>query len=209
MKIKKTVLLLILVMAITFSFSGCITEKNPVIEEISNQIAKIDKEFNYQVVAYDPNNGVLTYTLTGEPEGMEISSTGLISWTPGEDQTGIYDIEIEAINGTASSFKQFTITVETVYLESITVNPSSMIINKGQSGTINSIIAHYDDGHSVDIGLDECTYQSNVGSVTVSKGTIQVSPACGASKAEITVSYSEGDITKSATVNVFIPGGGG
>ena len=209
MKIKKTVFLLILVIAITFSFSGCITEKKPVIEDISNQIAKTDKEFIYQVVAYDPNNGELTYTLKGEPEGMQISSTGLISWTPGQDQTGIYDIEIEAINGIASSFKQFTITVVTVYLESITVNPPSMVINKGQSATIHSITAYYDDDSSADVGLDACTYQSNVSSVTVIDGVISVSSACGVPSAKITVSYSEGEVTRSSIVNVFIPGGGG
>jgi hypothetical protein len=99
--------------------------------------------------------------------------------------------------------------VEHICLASISVSPSSMVISKGQSATINSIAAHYDDESSAIIEFDDCTYKSSVASVTVSNGIITVSSACGVPIAKITINYTEGDITKSTTVNVYIPGGGG
>jgi len=206
---NRKIKLLILFLVTALFFSGCITNNKPVIEEIPGQIGKIDQEFTYQVIAYDPNNGELAYALSGEPQGMQISSAGLITWTPGENQIGTYTIGVEVHNDSGTSLEQFTITVETVYLTSITVSPSFMTINKGQSATINSVTAHYDDGSTAAIQLNVCTYKSNVASVTVTNGVITVSSACGVPTAKITVSYSGGDITKSATVNVFIPGGGG
>lgn len=207
--INRKTKLLMLFLGTALFFSGCNANNKPVIEEIPGQIGKFDQEFTYQVIAYDPNNGELAYSLSGEPEGMQISSGGLITWTPGENQIGVYTVEIEANNGRSSSIEQFIITVEHIYLTSISVSPSSMVISKGQSATIHSITAHYDDSSSADISLDACTYQSSVASVIVSSGVVKVSTACGVPTAKIIVSYSEGDITKSATVNVYIPGGGG
>ncbi len=207
---RKTLIISLFLMTFTlFSLSGCIVNNKLVIEEIPNQIAKVDQEFTYQIIAHDQTNSELSYTLSGEPEGMQINSTGLITWTPGENQMGGHTVEVEVSNGSDSSIEQFEITVEAIYLSSLSVNPSSMIINKGQSKTINSITAHYDDDSSADIELNACTYQSNVASVSVSSGVVKVSTACGVPNAKITISYTEGDITKSATVNIYIPGGGG
>ena len=206
---RTTILLLFLIAGMAFFFPGCILSNELIIEEIPGQIGKVSRYFTYQVITFDPNNGDLAYSLSGEPEGMQISSGGLITWTPGENQIGGHTVEVEVSNGSDSSIEQFEITVEAIYLSSLSVNPSIMTINKGQSKTINSITAHYDDDSSADIELNACTYQSNVSSVTVSKGVITVSTACGVPAAKITVSYSEGDITKNATVNIYIPGGGG
>lgn len=206
---KKTIFLFILIMLTLFLFSGCMTNNTPVIEEISNQIAKVDQEFTYQVIAHDPNNSELDYVLTGEPEVMQISSNGVITWTPGENQIGTYTIEVEVHNNSGSSLEEFTITVEPVYLSSMTISPSLMTINKGQSATIKSVTANYDDGSAAVLQLNACTYKSNVASVTVSNGIITVSTSCGVPSAKITVSYTEGDITKNAIVTVMIPGGGG
>ncbi len=93
-------------------------------------------------------------------------------------------------------------------LTSISVLPSSMSIRKGQSQTITSITAYYNNATSANIGLSTCNYQSNVINVTVTNGVISVSPICAAATAIITVSYTEGGVTKSDTVNVTITGGG-
>jgi len=79
--------------------SGCIFNIRPVVEAIPDQIGKEGQEFTYQVIAYDPNSGELTYSLTEKPEEMEIgSSTGLITWTPGESQIGTFTVEVEVSN---------------------------------------------------------------------------------------------------------------
>ena len=92
MRSKKTVLLLTFIMIMALLSSGCLFNIRTVIEAISDQTGKVGQEFIYQVIAYDPDNGELTYSLTEKPEGMQIgSSTGLITWTPGESQIGTFD----------------------------------------------------------------------------------------------------------------------
>jgi hypothetical protein len=87
---KKAVLLSFFIIVVLLS-TGCIFSdffnRRPVIETISDQTGKAGQEFTYQAIAYDLDNDDFTYSLTEKPEGMQIgSSTGLITWTPEENQ---------------------------------------------------------------------------------------------------------------------------
>jgi RHS repeat-associated protein len=44
--------------------------------------AVVGRPYSYQVVARDPDGDALTYTLAAKPDGMTISPTGLVTWTP-------------------------------------------------------------------------------------------------------------------------------
>jgi len=92
-------------------------------------------------------------------------------------------------------------------IKSISVLPASMTIKKGQSQTIDSITAYYDNALPAIIELDACTYQSNVSNVTVNNGVINVSSICAATSAVINVNYTENGVTKNDTVDVTITGG--
>jgi len=94
-------------------------------------------------------------------------------------------------------------------LKSISVLPASMTIKKGQSQTIDSITAYYDNALPAIIELDACTYQSNVSNVTVNNGIINVSSICAATSAVIDVNYTENGVTKNDTVDVVITCGCG
>jgi hypothetical protein len=59
----------------------------PAITSIAPATATEDVEYQYQVVADDPDDTVFTYALFGEPAGMSISTTGLVTWTPPEGVT--------------------------------------------------------------------------------------------------------------------------
>jgi len=96
----------------------------------------------------------------------------------------------------------FLFNVGETLLNSIVVNPATMTIKKGNSQTIASVIAYYDNGSSANIALSSCTYASNRTNVTVANGKISVSAQCVATTATITVSY----ITKTDTVIVTVPG---
>ncbi len=133
------------------------------------------------------NNGVIT----GESAG---SATITVSYT--EDSITKTD--------TVS-----VIIVDEALLTSIVVLPTSVEIAAGSSKTITSVTAHYDNGTSVGIALSTCTYGSNNTSVTVANGVITVSSSCAATTATITVSYTEGGVTKSDTVTVTVPASGG
>ena len=162
MRNKKTLLLLTFIMIMALLSSGCLFNIGPVIEVISNQTGKVNQEFTYQVIAYDPDNGELTYSLAGEPEGMQIGSIdGLITWNPGEDQIGIFTVEIEVSNGNNFSVKQFTITIQEAFLTSITVLLSAISMYIGNSKKIISIIAYYSNEDSTELALTDGDYSSS------------------------------------------------
>ena len=213
MRSKKALLssVFILIMALLSSgcFPGGLLSGLPVIESISDQIGKVGQEFIYQVIAYDTDKGELTYSLIEKPEGMQIgSSTGLITWTPGESQIGTFTVEVKVSNGNGFSLEQFEITIEDVStisasLTSIQASPIVMSIYMGFSFTINSITAFYDDESSASIALNLAVYQSsNTNIATVDNSGLITGVSAGS--ATITVSYTEGGITKTATIDVTV-----
>jgi len=211
---NKKLLLSLSVFFIAFLFTGCfLFNIPPVIESDPVTTAKEGVVYAYDIEATDPNGDTLTYSLTVSPTGMTINSTtGAISWTPTEAQIGENEVLVEVSDGSKSATQSFTITVEKALLTSIVVLPTSMEIEAGDSDTITSVTAHYDNGTEANIALTACTYESNKPTlITVNNGIINVSSSCSATTAIITVSYTEDDVTKSDTVNVTVPAptGGG
>lgn len=101
-------------------------------------------------------------------------------------------------------------TVEEALLASIKASPSEMTLEIGESKTITSVTAHYDNGAEAAIALTACTYESdNLTYVTVLNGIITVLGSCTGANAIITVSYTEDDVTKSDNVTVTVPSSGG
>jgi hypothetical protein len=85
----------------------------PAINAIPESTIKAGDGFTYQIDATDEDTmDVLTYLLEGQPTGMTISSTGLISWTPTKDQVGEHTITINVSDGKDHTTAQFKITVE-------------------------------------------------------------------------------------------------
>jgi len=207
----KKLLLTLSIFLIVFLFTGCyLFNSAPVIESDPVTTAKEGAVYTYDVEATDPNGDTLTYSLTTGPDGMTINSaTGVISWTPTEEQIGENEVEIEVSDLYRSTTQSFTITVDVTLLTSIVVLPTNMSIAAGKTGTITSITAHYDNGTEANIALTACTYESNKTNVTVANGIISVSADCAATTAIITVSYTEDGVTKSDTVTVTVPASGG
>jgi hypothetical protein len=136
------------------------------------------------------------------------STTGVITWTPTEDQIGENVVVVEVSDGSKSTTQSFSVTVDETLLASIEVFPSSMTLEIGESKTITSVTAHYDNGTEANITpLTTCTYESDKpGTATVSpSGTIKGIATCTASTAAIiTVSYTEDTTTKADTVSVVV-----
>jgi len=205
--IKNKKLLLVLgTLLITFLFTGCfLFNSSPIIESDPITTVIEGAVYTYDVEATDPNEDTLTHSLTVNPTGMTINSTtGVITWTP--DTAGSFDVTVEVSDGSKSTTQSFTITVDETLLTSIVVLPVSTSITIGGSETITSVTAHYDNSTSTGIALASCTYESNNTYVTVTaNGVINVSASCTATTATITVSYTEGGVTKVDTVNVTVP----
>jgi hypothetical protein len=207
---NKKLLLGLSVFFIAFLFTGCyLFNSSPVIESDPVTTAKEGAVYTYDVEATDPNGDTLTYSLPINPTGMTINSTtGVITWTPTEDQIGENVVVVEVSDGSKSTTQSFSVTVDETLLASIEVFPSSMTLEIGESKTITSVTAHYDNGTEANITpLTTCTYESDKpGTATVSpSGTIKGIATCTASTAAIiTVSYTEDTTTKADTVSVVV-----
>jgi len=206
---NKKLLLSLSVFFIAFLFTGCfLLNSSPVIESDPVTTGKEGVAYTYDVEATDPSGDALTYSLTTSLTGMTINSnTGVISWTP--TAAGSFEVTVEVSDSSKSDTQSFTITVSETLLTSIEVLPSTMIIKKGNSQTIASITAYYDNGTSANIALTSSTYESNKANVTVANGIISVSTTCAATIATITVYYTQGGVTKDDFVTVTVPGWGG
>jgi len=211
---NKKLLLSLSVLFIAFLFTGYfLFNRTPVIESDPITTAKEGAIYTYDVEAVDPDGDTLEFSLLVHPTGMTINSTtGVITWTPTEDQVGENEVVVKVSDGSKSTTQSFTVTVEKALLTSIVVLPISMEIEAGNSDTITSVTAHYDNGTEASIALSACTYESSKPTlITVNNGIINVSSSCTATTAIITISYTEDDVTKSDTVNVTVPAptGGG
>jgi hypothetical protein len=206
---NKKLLLSLSVFFVAFLFTGCyLFNSAPVIESNAVTTATEGALYIYGVEATDPEGDTLTYSLTAGPTGMTInSSTGVINWTPTEEQIGENEVEIEVSDQYRSTTQSFTIIVSETILTSIVVDPISMSVKIGESKAITSVTAHYDNDTSALIALSSCTYVSDKpGTATVSSsGIIKGIASCTASTAAIiTVSYTEDSITKTDTVSVIV-----
>ncbi|HEX3988305.1 MAG TPA: putative Ig domain-containing protein, partial [Verrucomicrobiae bacterium] len=103
----------------TNSFTVIVNEVNtaPVLQSIPDQSAHLGTLFTYQAVATDsdiPTN-TLTFSLNASPPNMTINaSSGLISWTPSQDQTASYLVTVQVTdNGVPplSAVQSFHVTV--------------------------------------------------------------------------------------------------
>jgi hypothetical protein len=74
--------------------------------------ARVDHDYEYQVSAFDPDGRALSYSLARFPSGMLIDfSTGLISWTPGPDQTGNFSVVVSVSDGISAANQSFSVSV--------------------------------------------------------------------------------------------------
>jgi len=202
---NKKLLLSLGLFFVAFLFTGCaLFNSAPVIESNAVTTATEGAPYTYVVEATDPEGDELAFTLSIHPTGMTINpTTGVISWTP--VSAGSYNVTVEVSDLYRSTTQSFTIIVGETILTSIVVLPPTMSIVQGSSKTIDSVTAHYDNVTSAIIALTACTYASNNNTkVTVANGVITALPACGATTATITVSYTEDGVTETDTVTVTV-----
>jgi uncharacterized protein YjdB len=213
MRTKKVLFLLLLLVFISFA-TGCLGSlfnNKPIIESTPGATAKVGMVYTYTIIATDPDaDDVLTYSLTENPTGMTINtSTGAVSWTPTKLQVGEKQVIIEVSDGKVSVSQNFTITVTEALLDHIVVVPSEMSVPIGSSETITSITAHYENGTTAAIELDSTDVSYDLDSsdtpdiITVNASGEVTGVAAGT--ATITVSYTEGEITVDATIDVTVP----
>jgi hypothetical protein len=90
--------------------------REPVITSLPPTDATEDIPYTYTIAANDPDNDPLTFSFVDTPPvGMNIdSATGLIEWTPTNDNVGENMISIQVSDGSLTAGQVFTITVSNI-----------------------------------------------------------------------------------------------
>jgi hypothetical protein len=165
----------------------------PIITSMPLEEAEEDSTYMYQVIGFDENEEAIEYSLLVAPAGMNIdSSTGLIDWTPLNNQIGFHEIIIEASDGLLSINQSFTLEVKAI-------NDKPKIISIPQTIAIEDLAYYYD----VD-AIDEDNEMLNYSllsmpegmSINESDGLISWIPSnsqVGAAK--VGISVSDGNLT--------------
>ncbi|WP_369983893.1 Ig-like domain-containing protein [Thalassolituus sp.] len=101
----------------------------PVITSVAPTLATEGAELSYQLAATDADNDSLTYSLTAGPEGMAMSATGLVTWTPG--------------NGVDSATATFTVSDSVVDISQTTTitvaaTNDAPVITEGESSSLTT-----------------------------------------------------------------------
>ena len=83
----------------------------PVISSTPRTEAAVGNNYQYQLIASDADGDTLVYDALDLPENASISDSGLMSWTPGVDQTGLHDVVLTVDDGQIRALQSFSIVV--------------------------------------------------------------------------------------------------
>lgn len=96
---------------IVVTMSG-VVNSNPVFVGTLPTQATIGVLYEHQVLALDRDEQVVYYALAYEPDGMTVTSGGLLRWTPTAEQIGLHEFELTIYDGVGGgSVRRFTIHV--------------------------------------------------------------------------------------------------
>ena len=98
----------------------------------NNTTVNFGQTFQYQVTTTGTYSGTVTYSLSNLPEGMTISSTGLIEWTPTESDQIKTHSNITITITTASGY----VLTQTFDLSVTASSGSGVFVGVGNSGKI-------------------------------------------------------------------------
>jgi hypothetical protein len=107
----------------------CKPNSNPTISALSDRSDKEGATVSFQASASDPDSNPLTFSATGLPSGVNISSSGLISGTLAAGSAGTYNVTVTvkdnaAAQGSASTSFKWTVTADVVTVK-IDIRPYS------------------------------------------------------------------------------------
>ena len=150
----------------------------PIIISVPIITATEDQLYSYQVKASDPNGDTLTYSFTAKPEGMGIDSeSGLISWTPANDQVGIHRVVVEISDGRENAIQSFEIEVINVNNppQILSYSPANINIKINEGNTVKFEVQTFDIDLNTPLSyqwiLNGIVTSSSTGSGNNSKGS--------------------------------------
>ncbi len=186
------------------SFTITVANTNDAPEIISSPVTSgtEDSQYNYEVMAEDPDptNDKLTFSLNTYPTGMVIHrTTGIISWTPTNDQVGSTSVVVQVSDG------KFGMDTQTfVILVSNVNDPPTIVSTPVTTATEDEKYTYDVEAQDMDIG-DKLTFglatfpigmviDSSTGLITWTPSNDQI----GASTVEVEVIDDHGEMASSA-----------
>ena len=125
--------------------------RNPVLATITPKTATEHEELSFAVTATDADNNPVTFSLAGTLlDGTDITSGGVFTWTPAENQDGIHTVTVLATDSRGGTHERdVTITVneanEAPELRAIVLQPANELVQL-------TFTADADDGDRVGAG---------------------------------------------------------
>ncbi|WNO11572.1 putative Ig domain-containing protein [Teredinibacter sp. KSP-S5-2] len=173
----------------TFTINVANTNDMPAITSEPVQTAQRGQQYSYQVLVTDPDVGdVISYSLNIAPQGMSISTAGLITWTPTQASTSPSAVEVVVndLSGAADQ-QNFAITIANSNPQITSTSPASV----GETQTYSyQVVASDSDGDALTYSLANAPQGMSVDSVS---GMVQWPTALGDQGTySFTISVSDG-----------------
>jgi len=196
-------LLLLLLIATFFLFfiSGCMIQYPTI--PATGSINITTNPLGAKIFFNGTDTGHTTpYILTNVPMGSYIITLTLSGYLNSSNIVEVKANQTSGINANLTPAPTLPTTSPT-FFTSIEVQPKTMNLEVGESETISSVTAYYSDSSSANVSLTSCNYSSsNPDCATVSSsGTVT---AISDGSATITISYTEGEVTKTTSAEITV-----
>ena len=149
----------------------------PVMALISDKVVTEDSIFTYQIEVTDVDGDSFRYELLTAPDGMVVSSSGLITWNPGNDDVG--DAAVAAAvydDSSAADTVMFSITVVDENDAPVLAGIPDLVIVEDMPDSSIDLSDYVTD---VDNAIDEITFSvtgDDYLSITIAGGKVHIVP---------------------------------
>lgn len=174
----------------------------PVIISEPALFAAVGEVYRYQLVATDADGDELTYGASAAPAGMSVDASGLVTWTPGPEQTGSQSVTFFADDGAARALQSVVIQVVDEALPlAVTVTAAPETVNSGETVSIRVDVTGGTGGYSLSLSVDGAVLPVNAGGVAQWTAT-----EAGRHEITATATDDKGSVSAVAYVHVRDPG---
>ncbi|HEX5031157.1 MAG TPA: putative Ig domain-containing protein [Candidatus Eisenbacteria bacterium] len=170
----------------------------PVLDQPSDMTVNEGQSDTQQLTANDSNGDALTFSLTTGPSFVTVSSSGLVTVSPGPNDSGVYPVEVSVSDGSLSDSKTFQVTVNNV-------NAAPTADAGGPyTGSLNVPVSFNGTGSSDPDG-DALTYSWDFGDGNSGSGATPMHPYSSTGTFTVTLTVDDGNggtDTDTATVTI-------